>query len=473
MSMNEKRYFKIYCKRHIIGSQNKYLLLFDYLQNSKKYKGNNIDEFLQAQKFSTDNVPSDMNYLRKIIYKSLNEFHAEKTNKIKIKQHLITVEILFHKGLYKDCLKLINKLKKLPLIDENPALMIEVLNWEKKCVGYSLGILGAIEVNNAAENYFDQIKLDKFITDIYYKSYYLKNSVKKINDSVTLADFKNIITQISTIDEKEIVSVKLKIFYYLIYSNYYNIKNEATLECNYLKNTLNCFDENKLYKYENPLDYIAIATRYINLLKNNDNTFFYDELNKLKNFKDILDIQKNVANERIFLFTNIVEIEHLLVLKEFQKALHLIDQINTIIQTTKYNIEPYYYIKLYYLYSTVYCLNNNFSMGLKYINKIFNEYKFSDRPNIFIRAEVLNIIIHYEIKNYDLVIRNIKNINKKFSIYNIEKKLLKTILKISTNPLSINEKNEFSKLRKKILLKTNIQDDSSLATNYSIYISKK
>jgi hypothetical protein len=58
--------------------------------------------------------------------------------------------------------------------------MIEVLNWEKKvCVGYSLGILGAIEVNNAAENYFDQIKLDKFITDIYYKSYYLKNSVKK------------------------------------------------------------------------------------------------------------------------------------------------------------------------------------------------------------------------------------------------------------------------------------------------------
>jgi hypothetical protein len=141
--------------------------------------------------------------------------------------------------------------------------------------------------------------------------------------------------------------------------------------------------------------------------------FFYDELNKLKNFKEILDIQKNVANERIFLFTNIVEIEHLLVLKEFQKALHLIDQINTIIQTTKYNIEPYYYIKLYYLYSTVYCLNNNFSMGLKYINKIFNEYKFSDRPNIFIRAEVLNIIIHYEIKNYDLVIRNIKNINKK------------------------------------------------------------
>ena len=31
LSMNEKRYFKIYCKQHVLNGQNKYVLLFDLI----------------------------------------------------------------------------------------------------------------------------------------------------------------------------------------------------------------------------------------------------------------------------------------------------------------------------------------------------------------------------------------------------------------------------------------------------------
>ena len=37
--------------------------------------------------------------------------------------------------------------------------------------------------------------------------------------------------------------------------------------------------------------------------------------------------------------------------------------------------------------------------------KLLNEYKLSDRPNTFIKSEFLNVVIHYELKNHNLVLK--------------------------------------------------------------------
>ena len=42
-----------------------------------------------------------IDYLNKIILRSLNEFHHEKTISLKLQNHIKSVEILFYKGLYK------------------------------------------------------------------------------------------------------------------------------------------------------------------------------------------------------------------------------------------------------------------------------------------------------------------------------------------------------------------------------------
>jgi len=67
----------------------------------------------------------------RILLKSLNEFHSEKTCDLKIKQNLISIEILFYKGLYEECLQLITKTKRIKLANESQYLMLELLGWEK------------------------------------------------------------------------------------------------------------------------------------------------------------------------------------------------------------------------------------------------------------------------------------------------------------------------------------------------------
>ena len=118
----------------------------------------------------------------------------------------------------------------------------------------------------------------------------------------------------------------------------------------------------------------------------------------------------------------------------------------------------------------------NYSSGLKYINTILNEYKLSERPNTFIKAEFLNIVIHYELKNYKLVLRSIANLEKKyktnFKFSYLEKEILSTISKITENPHIVNEKVMFTKLRLEIQNKFDA-DESLLNSNYMKYIILK
>ncbi|MFZ4106421.1 hypothetical protein [Flavobacterium sp.] len=477
MTMNEKRYFKVFSNRHIIGGQNKYVLLFNIFQKIKLFDEKAIIESLEEHKYSLKFISSDMNYLKKMILKSLNEFHSEKTFDIKIKQQLISIEILFYKGLYQECLELIKKAKKIKLFNESNYLMLELLNWQKKCTGYSLGLIKAIEVNSCIESCFNQIKIDKEITDIYYNSYLHKNNLGKINQEKIISDFEKLLNNEALLNVKHLDSVRLTVFYNLIYSNYYHVKRDFKNELDYLYKALSCFDINEEYRFENPLDYISISIRVIEIKKIGPSNDFYFEVQKLRNFDAILDLQKEVIQERIFLFTNQAELEHFLYVNQFDDAILVLENIFLAIKTSKYNIEPYYYIKIYYLIASINCVKGDFSSGLKFINIIINEFKFTDRPIVFVRAEFLNIIIHYELKNYDLVIRAIGNIKikykAKYEFNYFEKKILETIYKISENPNIIKEKTEFQNLYDMIKSKFSKEEDDLLKNNYFKYLMSK
>lgn len=477
MTMNEKRHFKVFCNRHVIGSQNKYVVIFDVIQKNNVYDEDLIKKELNLKGYSDKFIASDLKYLKKIILKSLNDFHSEKTMDIKIKQQLVSIEILFFKGLYEECLQLINKIKKVNLINENQYLMLELLNWEKKCVGYSKGLLKAIEVNNVIETHFDGLKKAKEITDLYYKSYYFKNGLGKIPYENIISEM-NIIIESKILKSKEIFdSIRLNVFTNLIHANYFHIIKDENKELLFLKDALHYFDSNEEYKYENPLDYVSIYTRVIEILKNGNSIEFYKELENLKSFNKMLDLQKDVVNERIILFSYQAELEHLLLINKLDNAVTIKNNILEGIQTSKFKIEPFYLIKIYYLIASIDCMNGNFSIGLKSVNKILNEFKLIDRPGIFIRTEFLNIIVHYELKNYDLVLKLIssleRNYKKNFKFSYIENKMVKTINKLSLDPLSVNEKSEFRKLQQKIQNRSKSNSSTILENNYINYVSLK
>lgn len=472
--MNEKRYFKVFCSHHIIGSQNKYVVLFDLISKYKKIDTAIIKETYSYHNYSTKNISSDINYLNKILLRSLNEFNYDKTCDLKTKKNLISIEILFFKGLYNECLALIKKTKKINKKNENKTLMLDLLNWEKKCLGYSKGFSSAMAINKNLDAYFIGIKEDKLIIDLYYQSYAIKNSINNIHIDKLKTQFNQLLKNpLLKKRASSLNSTKYQVFYQLIYANYFNIIKKPTKELLHFEKALKIFNTQKVYRTENPLDYISIYNRILDIIKFENNTVFKKRIKDLRAFSKKLNFQKNVAEERIYFHTHKAELEHY-IYYNIEEAFILMQKTKKAIEDNKYTIEPYYFIALYYLFAVIHCKLGDYSGGLKFINAILNEYKLKERPSIYIKAELLNIIIHFELNNYSHVLTNINNIKKKyFKVYNLnftEKKIIEILQNIASNPKESSRKKEFNLLNKQLEL---ISDFEQVTSNhfYIYYIS--
>ena len=71
LSMSEKRFFKVFSSRHVIGNENDYVKLFDLIQAMDIY-----DENLVVKAKFVKNSSAEKNYLYRLILKSLNAYNA-------------------------------------------------------------------------------------------------------------------------------------------------------------------------------------------------------------------------------------------------------------------------------------------------------------------------------------------------------------------------------------------------------------
>lgn len=464
MTMNEKRHFKIFFQKNNFGSQKKYFVLFDLINKYSTINEELIRRHFVEYDYSDKNISYDINYLNKIILKALSDFNSEKTISLKTKDNLMAIEILFYKGLFNECLKLISKTKKIIEKNENEHLMLELLEWEKKCLGYSSGFYAAQSINLIMDKYFERSVVNRKIVDLYYESYELKNKVGKKPLKEIKLDFDNLLNnELLLTFKSESSSIQSNIFFYLIYANFYHVNGKKEKELNFLENCLFVFDKNEYYKKENPLDYISIFNRIIDIYKKKDKDLFYKKIHLLRSFESILDFQKDVARERIFFHTHQAELDFLLYNDKIIEASLLMENIVYTLNNNKFKIESYYYLGLFYQFSCVSLLSKNFSKALKYSNLILNEYKLQDRPSTYIKTEIINILIHFNLENYKLVIYNLDNFKKKyrqtFKLNEFEKSIFKTIRKIAENPLISNKNLEIKSMLKKMicLIKYKIQ----------------
>jgi len=131
LSQSEKRFFKIYASRHVIGEGNNYVRLFDAIALQKNY-----DEKALKAKFSGEpfmkRFAAVKNYLHLLIIKSMRNFHAGSTIDVELKEMLIDIDFLYQKGLYRQCEKLHRKAEKLAVETDKKTRLLEILEWKAK-----------------------------------------------------------------------------------------------------------------------------------------------------------------------------------------------------------------------------------------------------------------------------------------------------------------------------------------------------
>ncbi len=128
LSKSEKRQFKLYVGRLGVNTDAKFLALFNLLDKIKQYDEKTILESGIVKKAQLSNLKA---HLYKQILVSLRLNPVNQNIRVQIREQLDFATILYQKGLYKQSLKILDKVKAIAIENEEKNIAYEIVELEK------------------------------------------------------------------------------------------------------------------------------------------------------------------------------------------------------------------------------------------------------------------------------------------------------------------------------------------------------
>ncbi len=128
LNKSEKRQFKLYVGRLDVNADSKFLNLFNVLDKAKSYDEKEIVKSGVVKKQQLANVKAHL-YKQILISLRLNPSHQNIRSQIR--EQLDFASILYHKGLYKQSLRILDKSKDVAIQHEEKNIAYEIVELEK------------------------------------------------------------------------------------------------------------------------------------------------------------------------------------------------------------------------------------------------------------------------------------------------------------------------------------------------------
>lgn len=438
LTVSEKGYFVKFAKRHIIGDENNYLRLFDAINEQEVFDEDELKAKFKGEKFIRQ-FTTAKNYLMNMILKSLESYHSEESVSSKIVSLMNQYKILFEKTLFSQAETLLKRAKKLAVETENYPKLIDILRYER-----------SLDYKKIGEPDFDKYALDalKEEKDILYKlenlseynNLYLRLSslfkiVGRPRTDKDLEKFQDIISNPLMESEKKALSIRAKNFYYIISYLYFYCADDNEKAFEYGEKRLklieehsekiNSMQEEYIYALSDAIAFafntgkIKLCLKY--LKKKREIAIKYENKYSVPNN---LDMCVSSYSFELYIYS---------MAGYFKEALETADEVIKWLDKYHGKINKSEEIKVIYAISYVYFGAGDYNKALFWINKILNDNS-NFRQDYKIFAKIMNLIIHYELGNIDLLEYNIKSVlrylNNKDKLYKYEHALIKFIKRI-------------------------------------------
>ncbi|MGB1206109.1 MAG: hypothetical protein ACPG5B_10705 [Chitinophagales bacterium] len=292
LSKSEKRFFKIYSERHVIGERNNYVRLFDVLDKQRKYSEKAILKKFANEKFIR-RLAVAKSYLYDLILKSMNMYHAQHSIDAQIRELLGNVQFLYQKSLYQQSNKLLNKAKKLVNDYEKWSFLVEILRWQKKLLdAQSYHQIDENELKKLHESY--RLLLAKLlnINDFWLlqsKLQYYHTQKGMIGNAAELNDIKALISDDLLQSESQAESYESKLLFYKIYASYYFMVRDFAKCYEYSKKLVLMIEHRPNLLQVEPMLYVQSVNNLLNMAapmgKAAESSYYLDSLHKMRNEK--------------------------------------------------------------------------------------------------------------------------------------------------------------------------------------------
>lgn len=465
MSKSEKRHFKLYASRHSVN-ENNYQKLFDAIDRQKNY-----DEGYILKKFSkesfTNRFPITKKRLYETVLRSLDAYHSQSSIDAQLKRELHFAEILYKKSLYGQCARILAAAKQIAMKHEKHSSLAEIHHWQKRLIEKD-NYLGQSE-NAIAEMLREDVLIADRMKDfneywnIKSRLFLLLNRQGKVRNQKELNNFKKIIDNTLLKNEGKAQSNEAKYLFNHIYSAYHFGTGDYKNSYRFLKRNVDLIEKHPAAFKEEPNIYFSVLTNLIYVstsLKRYGEVF--ELMKKLKAIPETLDTSRNEDLE-IKLFSSALSIEITLynTLNEFEKAIGLVPVIEKGLERFGDKINRLRKAYFFFNVAVAYFGVGKYSPALRWTNRLFSEPNIDENQDIYCFARILNLIIHIELENDDVIpyilnstsrylktrnrvykfesvflefIEQLNRCHNKENTEAIYKKLLMSLKKLSTDP---------------------------------------
>ncbi|MEO0897547.1 MAG: hypothetical protein AAFY71_14160 [Bacteroidota bacterium] len=401
--MSEKRYFKIFAKRHIIGEKNNYLILFEVLENLDQYDQQEIGKGLAEKGVPGKYLAADKNYLYNLIMRGLSSYHSGKTVSLKIKEYVHQVEILYEKSLYDQCLSLVKKGKKLADKYDLYPLYIELSSWEQKVlIQQDKTKEVAATLSDAAAHLARLDNMNAFM-QLYYRMNDLARDIPLARSKEEIAKLNEFISHPFLKDESIAMSFQARLFFWKIYARYYQSCDNKSKELEACDHLLSLMDSNENYAQEFPFDYLGIYSRLLTINRYTADEQFNKIIQDLQSFPNrIKKVRRNVEL-RISAECYDNKIRRNIYLGRIKEAQAELGEQEAFIKKFQGQFSKGEVLEFQYLFSYIHLLGGSYKFALKWINFMLNEVDDKLRPDIQPYIRILNLVTHYELENYSVL----------------------------------------------------------------------
>lgn len=458
LSKSEKRFFKL--SSSLQSGEKNYLKIFDYIEKQEEYNEEDLKDHFKEETF-IKHLPSEKNHLYKLILKSLRSYYSDQSISSVLKQEIKNIEILYKKALYKECEKFLKRAKKIAQEYEKFYYWFELISWEKKLLE-------------------EAFEAGQFDTDL---DALIKEESEVIDKLRNLAEYQVLYSKINYIfrsggftrNEQERKVVADVANYHLIKGKNTALSSRAASICYYIKglcaatnreynDSYTFFNKTKMILDNNPKIKKDLGKRYIltltHLLRCNldENDFVsaqsrLDEIKSLKKDKNFKNIDFEVRlftiiyNEQVRLFNH---------MGKFQDAIDLVQEIDA--GREKYGDKINKEQQLLFSFNLAYAYFGigDFKSALSHINDVLNDNEQNLRQDIYSFSRLLNLIIHFELENYDFLEYVVKStnryLNKTERDYEIENVFVKQIKHLAKASSKENQKEILTSMREETKL---------------------
>jgi hypothetical protein len=416
LTKTEKAYFKKYASRHVIGEQNKYIALFDAISESRNgYDEKEIKKKLNKEKF-VEYFPVMKNYLAGMILKSLNSFYSGSDTDNDIKNDIRYLEILYEKDLYENCAVILNRAFKQAYRINNFILLLELLKWKKNLINVGLykgnqyasleraGIEEKEIINKISNlsSYKDlSYKVRSLIvgTNPYYKGTAIKKELTNFLDDPLLQS-----------ENKALSLPALHLYYHILADIYDSLgRNVESFECR--KKIIAAMEDqaeiikNRVTNYRNITNY-RIET--FNLLGSGLNLGNYDELQVYINKVRMIEKKypgkySELDRQAVLVGTLMFELRIQFKKGEFTGAVQNMIELEKALREFSKIIPNSETLHFSYLLCYGYFGAGRMNEALDWMNKIINDKDIYKEWKLLVKSKILNLIIHYELGNLELL----------------------------------------------------------------------